>query len=970
MANSKNTIQKIPLNGTLNMNTLKTDVRQFEGFNEKNSTVFGGTLSPFFDKTTTLGSEDNSYTIFNSKGVPYTLTFNDSFFHLVKNGEVVLSDEILSTKTETLDVPDDTVSAATDIDGNLIYVTKSGTIQWSGGTVSLFASSEVLSARIWVQPSVTYIAAVTANTDHILVVRDGSLVVNKAFNHTSAIPSTYSPLITGSNTLANDNSPFGISVLTNSGKLEVKLGNVRNFETYAYEIDSSNNINKVDSDWYYLERLSSRFAAKHRFYDTPATYECYQFANRKLFKEKGAYLINDIISEKVAGAINGYLPCPVGGHYTFGGSAYYLNGSLISIGHMGTPITPCLSFGDNTVNTIYAGGNLLHIFYHGIDGKWYHYQSVGFNDTDDKNEWLKSLVFDGRYIFLRSTSHYKLSIYDIETDKLIDNVALDWILDSTPWVKKTDLITVEKEGYYDFENEIILTVNRPNNSNKINIDIAQYDVDPDLDHSYTIEGMVNQNTVFRTDLEIAKGSNNGADVFWDNVTTAGDVTITVKSVSNVDYFAPLSVTVPLGGYLIKTSSWSRKKEGKECVYDTTGCVFGGGYNAGYAISNSPFVGYLPNPYVVSNFPKSTSSAVNYPIVPKGAQFYCTIGAQAQSAEYVGGDSRFIGTTLAIDSSGNVILPVSSNGKIISGYSNNDLVRENGTSYPLMYWNNSQKMYAYFLLSGIENMTNVFSLQGQQYTVDDNNIYAVSFANGIVQNVQVVCYKKNLQFLGTLPSQAIFWSDFNKTFYSFTGDRLVSKMFEASDIGEVRYVGQNPSSLSLWICTDKGIYILSDTDQYRLNFVCEEVVFIEDSALVITPEDDGKRGVHQISLWNIGNGGEMIPVKLKTAYFGLGAEQKSVMDCWYIRLFDENRVEGEVKVKVNTITDVTRHSEEKTFKINPSDYDENNIVYLRYQPKYQECTAMQLELESNIGIYELAIGVNATDSTAQVSKLNF
>lgn len=969
MANSKNTIQRIPLNGTLNMNTLKTDVKQFEGFNEKNSTVFGGTLSPFFDKTTTLGNEDNSYTIFNSKGVPYTLTSNGSVFQLVKNGEVVFDGKILSTKTETLDVPDDTVSAATDLDGNPIYVTKSGTVKWMGGTASLSTSSEVLSARIWVQPAVTYIAAVTANTDHILVVRDGSLVVNKAFNHTSPIPLTYSPLITGSNTLANDNSPFGICVLTNSGKLEVKIGNVRNFETYAYEIDSSNNINKVDSDWYYLERLSSEFAVKDRFYDTPATYECYQFANRKLFKEKGAYLINDIISEKVTGAINGYLPCPVGQSYSFKGSAYYLNGSLISIGHMGTPIAPCLSFGDNTVNTIHVSGNPLHIFYHGIDGKWYHYQPVSAEDTDDKNEWLKSLVFDGRYIFLRSDISNKTRIYDIETDKLIDNVAFDWILDSTPWVKKSDLTTVEKYGYYDFENEIILTVNRPNNSNKVNIDIHQTEVDPDFDHLYTINGMVGQDTAFQADLKIAKGSKDGADVDWNNVTTAEDVTITIKSVSDVDYFASFSATIPLGGYVIKTSSWSRKREGKERVYDTTGCVFGGGYNAGYAISNSPFVGYLPNPYVVSNFPKSTS-VVNYPTVPKGVQFYCTVGDQSMSAEYVGGDSRFIGTTLAIDSSGNVILPVSSNGKIISGYSNNDLVRENGTSYPLMYWNNSQKIYAYFLLSGIENMTGVFSLQGQQYTVDDNNIYAVSFSNGIVQNVQVVCYKKNLQFLGTLPSQAIFWSAFNKTFYSFTGDRLVSKMFEASDIGEVRYVGQNPASLSLWICTDKGTYILSDTDAYRLNYICEEVVFIKNSAMVITPEDDGKRRVHQISLWNIGNGGEMIPVKLKTAYFGLGVEQKSVMDCWYIRLFDENRVEGEVKVKVNTITDITRHSEEKTFKINPSDYDENNIVYLRYQPKYQECTSMQLELESNIGIYELAIGVNATDSTAQVSKLNF
>ena len=43
MANSKNTIQNIPLAAPLNMNMLKTEVKQFNGYNEKNSTVFGGT---------------------------------------------------------------------------------------------------------------------------------------------------------------------------------------------------------------------------------------------------------------------------------------------------------------------------------------------------------------------------------------------------------------------------------------------------------------------------------------------------------------------------------------------------------------------------------------------------------------------------------------------------------------------------------------------------------------------------------------------------------------------------------------------------------------------------------------------------------------------------------------------------------------------------------------------------------------
>lgn len=965
MANSKNTIQRIPLNGTLNMNTLKTDVRQFEGFNEKNSTVFGGTLSPFFDKTTTLGNKDDSYTIFNSKGEPYTLTTRNGQVELLKYGSRVFSGiNICSSKTETMDVPQDTISAAIDTEGNLIYVTKSGTIKYLNGLIQ--GTSTFLGARIFVEPSTTYIVAVTSTTARVIIKRAGVIQAHdETISLKYEISPTHIPLITGG---ATDDGLFNISILTNSGRLYIKPGNATNFGTNLYTVDSGNNIKRSTRRGYWKESLGSKkpeLVVLGGYLGKTITYECHQFAFRELVRDKDTYFLP---GDKACGAVDGYLPCPVGQNYSFNGSAYYLDSSLISIGHMNQPIAPCLSFEDNTVNKRHDANGNLHIFYHGTNDKWYHYQSASVVASDDKVELFKGMVFDGRYIFLRDKRFARTVVYDIETDNRIRDVKLDWILDSTPWVEKSDLTLVERPSYYTFENTFTLKATRPNDgSNKVHIEISQREAEPEVEHVYRIIGTM-QDSSFDATLPFGPYDNLPYGIDWDYGSGTGDATITVTEVSNTDYLAPASVTVSLGGTAETTSLWRMERDGLELVYDTTGCVFGGGYNAGYAISNSPFVGYLPNPYVVSNFPKS--SIVNYPEVPQGAQFYCTIGDQAMSAEYAGRDAKYLGTTLAIDSSGNVILPVSSSGKIVSGYSNNDLVRENGASYPLMYWNNSQKMYAYFLLSGIENMTGVFSLQGQQYTVDDNNIYAVSFANGIVQNVQAVCYKKNLQFLGTLPSQAIFWSDFNKTLYSFTGDRLVSKMFEASDIGEVRYVGQNPSSLSLWICTDKGIYILSNTDQYRLDFVCEEVVFIEDSALVIVPEDDGKRRVHQISLWDIGNKSVMFPVKLKTAYFGLGAEQKSVMDCWYIRLFDENRMEGEVKARVNTITDVTRHSEEKTFKINPSDYDENNIVYLRYQPKYQECTAMQLELESNIGIYELAIGVNATDSTAQVGKLNF
>ena len=116
--------------------------------------------------------------------------------------------------------------------------------------------------------------------------------------------------------------------------------------------------------------------------------------------------------------------------------------------------------------------------------------------------------------------------------------------------------------------------------------------------------------------------------------------------------------------------------------------------------------------------------------------------------------------------------------------------------------------------------------------------------------------------------------------------------------------------------------------------------------------------------------EESPIKLKTCFYGLGLNRKALFDCWYIRVFDSKRENSYLKLKVNTITDVSRESEEKVFKLSPSDFDNNNIAYIKYQPKYQEAVAMQLELESNVQIYQIDLGVSVNDSVTQIAHNNF
>lgn len=858
MANSKNTIQNIPLEAELCMNQLRTEVKPFQGYNEKNTTVYGGTLSPIYDKKTDLFDKDNSYTVFNSKGVPYTLVKEDGEIHLYKGNEAVEEAVgIYLTKTTNLNLSRITTIEAMSIPGYVVYVTDNGEVYCNDTLIETSGITDVFDAQIFYDSARQFFYVVLVSfTDCQLITYDIAQesvgVKSSIMGLVTPFSSETTPMITNT-PLANDTWCFYVY---KSGDTYARYDSNPNATGPVTKIVlTQGNDVSVEPSWnMFLQDFQEQGdSVSYRGYRYSSdSIEIQQFVARSLYTNMESvvvpYLTNYGIDKTTSGYVGEGGSYPLGGYYD-NFSIYYQKGSLISIGNYGVPIDSCLSYGKDAICFYKTTDNEFYLTYKKSNGDWMYYSAVlASSITESIVPYLERSVFDNRYVFFKSA--LGLKVFDIEEERFVNNANhMDWIVADPP---------------YSVENP--------------------YNVNPSLN--------------------------------------------------------------------IKT----------------TGCIFAAGFNAGYQQNNNQFVGYLPNPFVLKNSPPM--GMLSLPEVPDGVQYYCSAGDTVMSATYFGSDSTYANTNYPIDSNSNIVLPVSLNSEVIKGYSNNDMVREGDVTFPLMYWNNNQKTYTYYLLASMENVIGAFSLQGQQYTVDAENIYAVTYNAGIIQNANAVCYKKNMTFLGTLPTQAVFWSEFNKTFYAFTGDRVLSKMFEASDINKIYYVGQNPSSLSLWICSDTGIYILSDSDMYKLDYVSKQVSFQPKTALIVT-EGETINEVHAISLYlNKDEKADMIPVKLKTAYYGLGNEQKAVMDCWYLRLFDAKRTEGYVKVKVNTITDVTRHTEEKVYHVNPSDYDDNNIFYIRYQPKYQECVSMQLELETNLGIYSMALGVNTTDSATQVSKFNF
>ena len=940
MANAKNTIQNIPLTGLLNLNTLKTDVKQFQDYNEKNSTVFGGELGPMWDSTVDIPVPDNNiygwkkeyqFPFYNSKGECYVIDSSfissDEFgFYKVTNPYILNSDNLINSSfivpyVTKINIKQNVDYMAYDAYNEYIYAV------YNNETYVLDSAPEV-----W---EILYSGKTLDLTGRRVVKLDGSM------------KGTYMMSLAHSN--YNSTSNFNIVTLCDNGDGKFRIYNAKNLtnykeitctsynndafivltyskvffiskggkigwnetppELYEATIDSSNNIGnftsvtKINEDrlcYRIFNNTSAIYSLKSAYTFAPYTSSGMQVYAEDLYGNDPDHYGKQILVDKIKNmAKEWYKSCA------------YENPTNLT-GHDGNGFIPGFNKGIIEGSEIYTlDGNIVSISLGGIP----------------------------------VAAPLSLASFDMAFSKTVtDNFNISSFRTNDGWyaiayVRFYRMNTLVRYGYIKdagelwkhllIDNRYLLMINTNGTSNKI------YDIEE--------------------------------DTFLSNTT-------------NISY---INVSVP-----------TYKQPGPANANRTfISASYISGYNAAFTINKAKFVGLLPNPSIMSYL---VNDDLQYHIAvymhrsgitgDGNVQQYFDYGNTVLSPKYVGSNSLYSRALYPVNSDGNAIIPIGLNSQLITGYTNNDMIKNGKSVYPAFYWNNNIKIYGFYALSSMENIEGAFALQGQKYAFDNKVIYNISIENGVIAASNAVCYKENLRYIGSLPTRAIFYSDFNKSFYQFTGDGIISKMFEASDIDEIKSIRQNPATFSIWINTEKGIYIISDIDMYRLNFISDYIYFTKDEAIIVSGEYRSTytgnvlfgNTQHNISLYNLGDiviqsktyTRKRIPTVLKTAYYGLGSEQKANYDCWYVRLHASNGAGGYIKYKVNTITDKSFFSDEVYIPLNKSDFDENGIAYIKCQPKYQSAVATQLEIETDIPIYQISLGINAADAVAQMSKFNF
>ena len=353
--------------------------------------------------------------------------------------------------------------------------------------------------------------------------------------------------------------------------------------------------------------------------------------------------------------------------------------------------------------------------------------------------------------------------------------------------------------------------------------------------------------------------------------------------------------------------------------------------------------------------------------------YVSDGSESTAAVYETSylNSIFFNSPSLID----LVFPVSSEGnmlynpniftKFVSTYNNKDLVTSDGTSYSLVY-SGINPVLLFAMLSGIEDIDSLFVIQTQYYGVSGNKIYSMSFNNGVVILGDVVANITGMQYLGALPTRALFYSPMNRCIYSFGGDAILQLNVESNEITEIYGTWYNTATQALYLGTNNGLYILSDLFIYKLDYQeVKDIFFSDDGHSIINTT------VSTFLSYNQEENFQPIELDLETKYFGLGNNQTANIDCWYIKLYNNDKKEaGKVSVQCSTITDKGTVNEKKEFQILANTWDKNDdYIYLRYQPSLQKGIGCKLMLKTKFPIIDIAVSYTAFDGAAQVSHSN-
>lgn len=298
---------------------------------------------------------------------------------------------------------------------------------------------------------------------------------------------------------------------------------------------------------------------------------------------------------------------------------------------------------------------------------------------------------------------------------------------------------------------------------------------------------------------------------------------------------------------------------------------------------------------------------------------------------------------------------------IDGFNTISLLKVGNNTLQLLV-KESDLLLVYNLLSNVNNISEYFVLQGQQYGIINDYINKVDMVNGQVVAQTPITSVEGLKFLGNTDKQAFFFSQMNKTIQYFAADNTLEFLMDATEIdNNTTTVFAKQTNDIFLLLNDKVVVFTNGGSMYEMLSRAEYITFGDNSW------SDGNK---TWSYFKTNNEQERVPIELETLWFGDTATRRLMnVDTVYIELYDDNYMPGKFEISFDGLVNNTASTKKQTFNVKSSDYDRvTKTVYLRYQPAFQNCAAFKLNIKSDLAIKRIAVGYTS-EGTPLISKNN-
>lgn len=298
--------------------------------------------------------------------------------------------------------------------------------------------------------------------------------------------------------------------------------------------------------------------------------------------------------------------------------------------------------------------------------------------------------------------------------------------------------------------------------------------------------------------------------------------------------------------------------------------------------------------------------------------------------------------------GTVIYPVAI-GSEMSGVNYQTSTIDLPDNYAVRFYNsNNHTWNVYNQNASVWYGKNIFTIMGSNYYFDGQGVYFLgsetSGASKQYSENTLVAYAIGMKYLCNAPSEAYFYSPFDKNLYIFTPSNTLQKSTSLERLGEVLDSCYCPVNQALYLLFD-GVLIVKTQDDMakfevegnRLYTTAEGVQVVSDVSYVIHHPDKYE---------------DCLPLKVETDYIGVNGGLLHFSKA-HVILYSDEPIDTTVITDYITIQETeVKHFQQK-LPIKKSDWH-NNRVRITIEPGQTIGNAFKLKIECNdkVGVYSM------------------